>query len=170
MGVPIAILVVAIDALTFGSEILERHNLLHTFGNVLLICIVLAGLLPLLVWRDTRPACTTQEDGARTFVPELLQRLPPDKRGELVSISACDHYVRVVTTRGHSMLLMRLRDAIGETNPLPGIQTHRSHWVALEAIQSLKCHRGRYQITTTANDTLAVSRTSLPRLRKAGLL
>ncbi|MCI0509974.1 MULTISPECIES: LytTR family DNA-binding domain-containing protein [Chromohalobacter] len=170
MGLPVSLVVIAIDTLTFGAEVLMLPNLLQALGNVFLICTVLAGVLPLLGVRDRFAATPAETSRAEDDPPELLRRLPVDKRGDVISISACDHYVRVVTTRGETMLLMRLRDAIEETRPLPGIRAHRSHWVALEAVQAITRHQGRYRVTTTANDTLPVSRSCLPQLRDEGLL
>lgn len=170
MGLPVAVVVLAIDRFTFGAEVLALPNLLHTLGNVFLICTVLAGVLPLLRGRDRSAAAPAGASHVEEKSPELLQRLPADKRGDVISISACDHYVRVVTTRGEALLLMRLRDAIESVHPCPGIRTHRSHWVAREAVQAVTRHQGRYRITTTANETLPVSRSCLPQLREEGLL
>ena len=39
----------------------------------------------------------------------ILQRLPIEKRGELISMTVMDHCVEVTTTRGKNLILMRLR-------------------------------------------------------------
>ena len=44
--------------------------------------------------------------------PRLLTRLPYEKRGTLLSLSALDHYTEVVTTTGKELVLIRLADAI----------------------------------------------------------
>ena len=41
-----------------------------------------------------------------------------------------DHYVRVFTDAGESLILLRLSDAMAEVRDVPGLQIHRSHWVA----------------------------------------
>ena len=44
-----------------------------------------------------------------TETVRILQRLPIEKRGELISMTVMDHYVEVTTTRGKNLILMRLR-------------------------------------------------------------
>lgn len=70
--------------------------------------------------------------------PPLLQRLPLEKRGALISLSATDHYVEVTTDKGRELVLMRLADAIAETGPARGMQVHRSHWVALDRVRAVQ--------------------------------
>ncbi|MCF6232952.1 MAG: LytTR family transcriptional regulator [Rhodobacteraceae bacterium] len=102
--------------------------------------------------------------------PDLLDRLPLDKRGDLVSLSVSDHYVDVVTTKGREMLLMRLSDSIRETALTPGLQVHRSHWVALDQVTQA-CRTGETALViTSAGDQIPVSRTYMGKLRKSGLL
>jgi hypothetical protein len=102
--------------------------------------------------------------------PRLLARLPLDRRGRLVALSSADHYVTVVTARGRAMLLMRLSDAMGEAAPTPGLQVHRSHWVALAAIRAVR-RQGDGAIVTLQDGTeVPVSRGFLPAVQAAGLL
>lgn len=107
---------------------------------------------------------------ARAAPPPILRRLPPAKRGALASLSAEDHYVRVRTDRGEALLLMRLTDAIAETAPVAGLRTHRSHWVALDAVADARRVGDRAELTLTDGTTVPVSRANLPALRKAGLV
>ena len=70
--------------------------------------------------------------------PRLVERLPPNLRGPLVCLRMEDHYVRVHTTRGSALILMRLTDAMAEATPTPGAQSHRSWWVAADAIEGFE--------------------------------
>ena len=74
--------------------------------------------------------------------PRLIERLPARLRAELIAIGVEDHYVRVFTRVGDTLLLMRLSDAIAETQGVEGLQVHRSWWVACAAITSIE-PRGR---------------------------
>lgn len=65
----------------------------------------------------------------------LVQRLPPDLRAPIVCLEMEDHYVRVHTLRGSALILMRLGDAMEEVAPTPGARSHRSWWVAADAIE-----------------------------------
>ncbi|MFD1701971.1 LytTR family DNA-binding domain-containing protein [Methylopila henanensis] len=84
----------------------------------------------------------------------LLARLPPDLRGPIVCLEMEDHYVRVHTSRGSSLVLMRLGDAMRELGPTPGAQAHRSWWVAAAAIESFE-RSGRAGRLTLSNGLTA---------------
>ncbi|MEP4198803.1 MAG: LytTR family DNA-binding domain-containing protein [Aliishimia sp.] len=102
--------------------------------------------------------------------PRLLERLPQQKRGALISISVSDHYVNVTTTLGTQMILLRFGDAIVETAPTPGMQIHRSHWVALDQIKSIQRKNGKTYVELPDDQRLPVSRTYLPILKDAGFM
>ncbi|MCA2013039.1 LytTR family transcriptional regulator [Cereibacter sphaeroides] len=102
--------------------------------------------------------------------PRLLSRLPLDKRGPLIALSVQDHYVEVVTTKGRELLLMRLGDAMAETEGCAGLQVHRSHWVALGQVQAARREGARGVLTMSDGREIPVSRTYLPDAKEAGLL
>jgi DNA-binding LytR/AlgR family response regulator len=68
------------------------------------------------------------------------------------------------------VVLMRLADAIRETGDVPGLQIHRSHWVATSAV--VKAHRSEGKVTLELSNgmRLPVSRGYLPAVREAGLV
>lgn len=68
----------------------------------------------------------------------LALRLPPEARGRILCLEMEDHYVRVHTDRGSTLVLMRLSDAINEAQPVPGRQVHRSWWVSDEAVEGFE--------------------------------
>lgn len=102
--------------------------------------------------------------------PPLVARLPLEKRGALVSLSAVDHYVEVTTTNGKDLVLMRLADAIAETQPVAGLQIHRSHWVARDQVASVTRGSGKATVHLSDGRSLPVSRANLPTLKEHGLL
>jgi DNA-binding LytR/AlgR family response regulator len=53
---------------------------------------------------------------------------------QIVALEAEDHYLRVHTTIGSDLVLMRLSDAVAAIEPELGLQVHRSWWVAQDAI------------------------------------
>lgn len=110
------------------------------------------------------------EAGARPEPPELLERLAFAKRGALVSLSVQDHYVEVVTTKGTSLLLMRLYDAIKETGGSTGMQVHRSHWVAFDQVQDVTREGDKARIRLKDGRDIPASRSYIPALKEAGLL
>ena len=102
--------------------------------------------------------------------PAILDRLPLDRRGALLALSAEDHYVRVITTAGETLVLMRLADAMRETGDLPGLQVHRSHWVARRAVRAVRRSGDGAVLTLSTGRELPASRRFIPALRQAGLL
>ncbi|MFK8032582.1 MAG: LytTR family DNA-binding domain-containing protein [Hyphomicrobiales bacterium] len=100
----------------------------------------------------------------------LLERLSLDKRGVLVAVSAEDHYVSVTTTNGTELVLMRLSDALKEVGDTPGLQIHRSHWVALDQIKKVTRIDDRGEVTLSDGATRPISRGFMPAVRAAGLL
>ena len=58
--------------------------------------------------------------------PRNVRPLTMEKRALLLVLSVEDHYVRVRTTKGDELILMRLTDAIIETDPVPGVRAHGS--------------------------------------------
>jgi hypothetical protein len=102
--------------------------------------------------------------------PAILKRLPLAQRGRLLHLSMQDHYVEVVTDRGQALVLMRFSDAIAETAPVAGVQIHRSHWVALDAIKRSGRSEGRGFVELNDNVRLPISRGFAGQARAAGLL
>jgi len=106
----------------------------------------------------------------RTETVRVLQRLPIEKRGELISMTVMDHYVEVTTTRGKHLILMRFNDAITEIPPHLGLQIHRSYWVARDQVQAHRRDGKQLLLITTAQDALPVSRRYRKAVFMAGLL
>ncbi|MNS91056.1 LytTr DNA-binding domain protein [compost metagenome] len=103
----------------------------------------------------------------------FLERLPTKLRGaRLIAIQSEDHYLRLHTDRGSDLILMRLSDALNELEGLEGAQTHRSWWVARDAVASVARGDGRAALTLDGGadrDLIApVSRRYARALREAG--
>ncbi|SEQ56419.1 LytTr DNA-binding domain-containing protein [Loktanella sp. DSM 29012] len=132
-------------------------------AQVFVIALIVAILIEAVLQRITTAP-------APRVGPSILDRLPLDKRGTLLAMSVEDHYVRVTTTKGQEMILMRLSDAIRETAATPGLQVHRSHWVATAAVAAAD-RKGDGAVLTLADGTqIPVSRRYIPAIKEAGLL
>ncbi|MGP3697762.1 LytTR family DNA-binding domain-containing protein [Rhodobacter sp. NSM] len=105
------------------------------------------------------------EDG----MPRLLQRMEPDQRGDLMSITVRDHYVDVVTSSGLVSLLLRFSDAMDETEGVPGAQVHRSHWVAWSAVAGVEREPGKLFLVLKDGSRIPVSRAHRAKLEERGL-
>jgi len=101
--------------------------------------------------------------------PDILERLPPKlRRADIYAISAEDHYVRVHTSEGDHMVLMRLSDAIKEAHPLDGHKTHRSWWVAEAGVESAKRKDSKIILTLKNGIIAPVSRSGQKPVKEAG--
>jgi DNA-binding LytR/AlgR family response regulator len=66
------------------------------------------------------------------------------------------------------MLLMRLADAIAEMDVTPGLQVHRSWWVAEGAVRKVE-RKGRTIMLTLSNGiAVPVSRPNVAKVKQAG--
>jgi len=114
--------------------------------------------------RPPPPESTTASAG-----PKLLARLPSRLQGaEIYAVEAEDHYLRLHTSLGHDLILMRLADAVAELAGLDGAQTHRSWWVARGAVARVERHDGRATLTLKDGTEAPVSRAYAKALRTAG--
>ncbi|WP_235559357.1 LytTR family DNA-binding domain-containing protein [Brevundimonas sp. Leaf168] len=82
-------------------------------------------------------------------------------------MQAEDHYLRIHTDRGSDLILMRLSDAVEELEGLEGAQTHRSWWVAREAVRAVERGDGRATLTLDGGLSAPVSRRYARMLRDA---
>lgn len=96
----------------------------------------------------------------------FFRSLKPGLGRKLVSLSMHDHYLEVVTDTGKDMILKRMGDAVAELSGYPGLQIHRSHWVALDAVDGLERENGKTQAVLRDGRKLPVSRTKAPELRE----
>jgi hypothetical protein len=115
-----------------------------------------------------RPRGIAQPPLAGPAPPRLMARLPVGARGDILALEAEDHYVRVHTSRGSALILMRMADALEELDLLEGMRVHRSWWVAKAAIAAAQA-RGRRMSLTLSNGVIApVTRDAAPLIRRAG--
>jgi DNA-binding LytR/AlgR family response regulator len=100
--------------------------------------------------------------------PRFLERLPLKLKGaEIYAVQAEDHYLRLHTSRGSDLILMRLADAVAELEGLEGARTHRSWWVARDAIVAVERGDGRATLKLKNGIEAPVSRTHARLLRQA---
>lgn len=107
--------------------------------------------------------------GAPAAPVRFMERLPPKLKGAVIyAISAEDHYLKLHTSKGTDLILMRLSDAITELEGLEGAQTHRSWWVARDAVESARREGDRMVLITKGGVEAPVSRPNVRPLREAG--
>jgi DNA-binding LytR/AlgR family response regulator len=167
VGLVVTGVVVVVNLLLMGRVPGGRSwvsDLLTIYAIAALVAAAMQTVLASLAHRAPR------SQDAAAELPAILDRLPLDKRGDLVALSVEDHYVRVRTVNGEEMTLMRLSDAIRETAPVPGLRVHRSHWVAVAQVTSARRDGDRAILGMAHGGDIPVSRSHIPAVREAGLL
>ena len=157
------ILVALLNLAVFGPTYLSLEAALTLLAQCTAVTAAVV-VVSILAERGAKPA------EAVPGPPPILERVPLHQRGALLALSVEDHYVDIVTERGKTLVLMRLADAIRESTGVPGLQIHRSHWVATSAV--VKAHRidGKVQLELSNGMRLPVSRGYLPAVKEAGLV
>lgn len=103
--------------------------------------------------------------------PAIIDRIKPSLRdAHIYALSAEDHYVRVITSGGEDLVLMRLSDAVKETAPLVGLSPHRSWWVAEAGTDSVTRKDSKIILILKSGQTVPVSRNGAKTVRAAGWL
>lgn len=134
---------------------------------VLFACVAAVQLLIVYATTVTMPAVNDADAGGHApalpepeaetrpaaFPPALLSRLPPGIGSEIIALETEDHYLRVHTTTGNALILMRMVDAVDLLDPQLGAQVHRRWWVADAAVAGVRAE-GQKLSLSLINDTL----------------
>ena len=99
--------------------------------------------------------------------PRLMRRLPEGFAGPILRLTVEDHFVDVIAPQHRHRLRLRFADAVDEMDPVAGFYTHRSHWVARDAVDRLEREGGRLLVVLINGDRVPVSRTYRPQVEQA---
>lgn len=173
-GVPVTLVVWGLNAAVFEGDAIPFLPLL---AYVVAIAAVLSAVVALFIAQHEKAEAAAAAASVPTVPsapppprrPRILDRLPPHLRGELSHMTMQDHYVDIRTDRGGALVLMRFADAVAETEPVEGLQVHRSHWVALGQVAQTVRLGGRPMLKMKDGAMLPVSRSYLDAVRAAGL-
>ena len=106
----------------------------------------------------------------RDAVAAFLERMPVKYRtAELWAISSEDHYLRVHTSLGSDLILMRLSDAERELESVDGLRVHRSWWVSRSGIKSARREGAKVLLQLKSGEDVPVSRSYQGAVKDAGL-
>ena len=139
------------------------------FGGVFIISAFMTGI-GFLMDRALNDEPEDKSDDPSEIQARFLMRLPPAFRtAKLHAVESEDHYLRVHTDKGSELILMRLADAVRELEGSGGLQTHRSWWIAGDAVKDVKRQNGRLVLVTHGDVDVPVSRTYAKAVKEAGL-
>lgn len=121
--------------------------------------------------KDTLQERREAPPGDANPVESFLGRLPVKYRtADLHAISSEDHYLRVHTSLGEELILMRLADAVRELSGADGLQVHRSWWVAKTSVTDEKRVDGRSLLVLPSGTEVPVSRSYRGKAKEAGFI
>ncbi|MGQ3209993.1 MAG: LytTR family DNA-binding domain-containing protein [Shinella sp.] len=165
-GVPVGLATEAISLATFGGAV-TVSSLAESIASGLLLSALFCGLTFMTMSSKAvetlspSPAPATED---RTEVA-LLRRLKPENRGPILHMTVADHYTEVTTSRGRELILLRFSDALEELGDTPGLQVHRSHFVADSHVEKLLRADGRLTILLKDGREIPVSRSRAEAVR-----
>jgi hypothetical protein len=165
IGLPMT-LVAALGSDWIGARAFRIGHLWEVLPSVLAVT---SGMVLLAFMVQTHAPVETHDAPEGAPPARFLARLPPRLAGaDLWAVQADDHYLRLHTSRGEDLILMRLADALAELEGVEGARTHRSWWVARHAIESVEQAEGRATLTLSGGLEAPVSRAYFKSLRQAG--
>jgi len=165
IAAPMTILAAAATTLINGRDF-ALSTIAEVFPTTLATTVAMTALAFLV---SRRSATETHAAAASSAPAKFLDRLPAKLRGaQLWAVEAQDHYLRLHTSKGQDLILMRLSDALAELEGIEGARTHRSWWVAREAVTGAARAEGRAILTLIDGAQVPVSRGYVRTLREGG--
>lgn len=175
-AIPLTFAVIWLETYLRGLQAPSPLTLIRLYRDVALLAVVI--VVPVHLVRGfafTRqmtapPAAATPPDGppVAEVMATGVSSLPVAPGDRLLALSAEDHYLRVYTERGSTLILRRLADAIADLPADAGLQVHRSHWVARTAVQRVDRNGARLVLVLTNGLRIPVSRTYRLAVQESG--
>ncbi len=169
LSVPATFVVWLLTAVAL-SQPLHAARLPELYLPVLLVAAAMVCINQLVQRRpvETHGAVSAELLPKELQAAAILARLPPRLRAaRLHAVQAEDHYIRLYTSAGSDLVLLRFSDALTELRGLEGAQVHRSWWVARDAVESLRKENGKAFLLLRDGTKAPVSRTFTRALRDA---
>lgn len=140
-----------------------------SWAGLYLMALLVAGSISALIAALRTPPVVARPAAA---APSLLaQRAGLPDLASVRSVTAEDHYLRLVLADGRRpLLLFRLGDALPELAAQDGLQVHRSAWVARRHVVGAIRDGRRWKLRLADGSEQPISETFLPAVRAAGWL
>lgn len=145
--------------------VVEQVGWLEWYGQGL----VISALATIgMTWATRSRAATAEKPDSQSADPR--DRLPSRLGRTVLCLQMEDHYVRVHTPEGSTLVLMSLSQAMTGLKDVDGIQTHRSWWVAREGVVGAVEDGRNTRLRLVGGLEAPVSRARVGALRDAGWL
>jgi len=145
--------------------VVGRVSVAEWFGQCLAISAIAMAVILWVTRRRVTPAPATDLTSA-----DLRDRLSPRLGRTVLCLQVEDHYVRVHTSQGSTLILISLSQAIAGLTDVEGVQTHRSWWVARAAIKGVVEDGRNLRLQLVGGLEAPVSRSRVGLLRQEGWL
>ena len=168
LAVPaVTLMVWLVDGLYLNRPLTPRM-LLFTVGPVTVITFAMSAL-QYLAERTPRQTHIHSNSELKEPAQAFRERLPfKYQKAQIYAVSAEDHYLRVHTSIGQTLVLMRLYDAIRELDGIEGSQVHRSWWVAKDSVCNIKRSDGKLSLYIKGDVEAPVSHSYAKVLKAEG--
>lgn len=166
MAIPTTFFIMLLGSVFFHFDIsLKRY--LWFMPTVILI----AGFFTILHSLIERVPFQTHISTKPDETPKLIHRLPIKYRNsEIYAIKSEDHYLRVYTSLGDELILYRFGDALKDLEGIEGVQTHRSWWVAINAVEEVQKDYGKNFYLLKNQIKAPISRSFIKNLKLVNLI
>ena len=169
-GAPVGLATEAISLATFGGSP-TPWTLAESVATGLILSALFCGLTYMTMSSKQTEALSSPSTpdpaptAAESTEAQLLRRLKPENRGPILHMTVADHYTEVTTSRGRELVLLRFSDALKEIGATPGLQVHRSHFVADANVEKLLRGEGRLAVLMKDGREIPVSRSRADAVR-----
>jgi hypothetical protein len=116
------------------------------------------------------PASTAQHDALAPPPPPSPLEMNAWPDDPVLRVQADDHYLHVTTLRGTSLIRGRMKDALARLQTVDGLQVHRSHWIANEAVARVALRGRDYYVRLKDGTEIPVGRSRIGEIRARGWL
>lgn len=175
IALPLTLAVIGAGIIFLGMERPAIGSIARNFALVAFISAIITAITHAIGHRKHQPARTLDPAPslATSAHARFRARLPHHlQQARINALCSEDHYLRVRCDGGDALILMRLSDAIAELGADAGdghgAQTHRSWWVARDAIAAARRGDGKGVLILHDGTEVPVSRTHYRRLVTAG--
>jgi len=145
--------------------VVAQVSVAEWFGQCLAISAIATAVILWVTRERVTPAPATDPTSA-----DPRDRLSPRLGRTVLCLQVEDHYVRVHTSQGSTLILMSLSQAIAGLKDIEGVQTHRSWWVARAAITGVVEDGRNLRLQLVGGLEAPVSRSRVGLLRQEGWL
>lgn len=100
------------------------------------------------------------------FPGALLGKLPSNIGSDIMALETEDHYLRVHTSGGSALVLMRMADAVELLDRQLGAQVHRRWWVSGSSVRGVRMDKQKMFILLKDDRLVPVGRTFASAVRQ----